>query len=265
MARPALALLLLAACTAPQPAGPPIDLGRLRVVDLTHAYNAQTVYWPTDTSRFTLRSTARGETPGGWFYSSNAFTTPEHGGTHLDAPVHFSATGHSSEQVPVAQLVAPAVVLDVSAQAGANPDYLLTVEDVEAFERAHGRITPGTIVLLRTGWSTRWPDRKAYLGDDTPGEASRLHFPSFGADAARLLVEDRQVAVLGADVASIDGGQSRDFLVHRIAAARNVPGLENLTNLDQLPPAGAVVAALPMKIEGGSGGPLRAVALVPKR
>lgn len=257
--------LLVAACTAAPPAGQPLALGHLRVVDLTHAYNGQTIYWPTDTNRFTLRTLARGETPGGWFYSSNAFTSPEHGGTHLDAPVHFSATGHTSEQIPVEQLVAPAVVLDVTAQAQANPDYLLTADDVLAFEREHGLIAPGTIVLLRTGWSRRWPDRKAYLGDDTPGDASRLHFPSFGPDAARLLVEDRQVAVLGADVASIDGGQSRDFQVHRIAAAQNVPGLENLTNLDQLPPTGAVVVALPMKIEGGSGGPLRAVALVPKR
>jgi kynurenine formamidase len=136
---------------------------------------------------------------------------------------------------------------------------------VEAFERAHGRIAAGSIVLLRTGYGRRWPDRKAYFGDDTPNDASKLHFPSFGPEAARLLVETRKVAVLGADVASIDPGQSRDFMVHRIAAAGNVPGLENLTALEQLPPTGATVIALPMKIEGGSGGPVRVIALLPRR
>jgi len=133
------------------------------------------------------------------------------------------------------------------------------------FERSHGPIAAGTIVLLRTGWSRHWPNAKAYLGDDTPGDASRLSFPSYGADAAKLLVEERKVAALGIDTASIDYGKSTDFQVHRIAAARNVPGLENLTNLDQLPARGATVIALPMKIEKGSGGPLRAVALVPQK
>jgi kynurenine formamidase len=234
------------------------------MVDLTHAYNAQTIFWPTDTNRFTLRELARGNTPGGWFYSSNAFTSPEHGGTHLDAPIHFQIQGRTSESIPLEQLIAPAVVIDVSAQAEANADYLLTAEDVQAFEQEHGAITAGTIVLLRTGWSKRWPDRRGYLGDDTPGDASNLHFPSFGADAARLLVDERGVAAIGADVASIDGGQSKDFQVHRIAALANVPGFENLTGLEALPARGAFVIALPMKIEGGSGGPLRAVALVPR-
>jgi kynurenine formamidase len=139
----------------------------------------------------------------------------------------------------------------------------LTVADVNAFEKAHGRIPPGSAVLLRTGWSSRWPDAKRYLGDDTPNDASKLHFPSYGAEAVRLLVTDRKVGALGADVASIDYGASKDFMVHRIAAEAGVPGFENLTALDQLPATGAVIIALPAKIRGGSGGPLRAVALVP--
>jgi kynurenine formamidase len=155
------------------------------------------------------------------------------------------------------------VVIDVARQAAADPDYRLTPADVEQFEGEHGPIPAGSIVLLRTGWSTRWPDARAYLGDDRPGDASNLHFPSYGADAARLLVEQRGVAALGADVASIDYGPSADFLVHRIAAARGAPGLENLTNLDQLPATGAVVVALPLRIAGGSGGPARVVAFVP--
>jgi kynurenine formamidase len=155
-------------------------------------------------------------------------------------------------------------VIDVSAKASADRDYLLTPDDVTAFESQHGQIAEGSIVLLRTGWSSRWGNRLEYLGDSTKGDASKLHFPSFGPDAARLLVEQRRVAALGADVASIDGGMSTTFMVHRIAAAANVPGFENLTSLDQLPATGAVVIALPMKIEAGSGGPLRAIALVPR-
>jgi kynurenine formamidase len=250
------------ACTNAPGGG--LDLSRYDVVDLTHPLNAETVFWPTSPTRFAMEQLAFGETGGGYFYSANAFSTPEHGGTHLDAPIHFDAGGQTLDQVPVSRLIGPAVVLDVRQSAAADPDYRLTAEDVRGFEAAHGEIAPGTIVLLRTGWSPRWPDAKAYLGDDTPGDASNLHFPSFGADAARLLVEERGVAVLGADVASIDYGASTDFMVHRIAAAANVSGLENLTALDQLPATGAIVIALPTKIEGGSGGPLRAIALVPR-
>lgn len=240
-----------------------IDLSRYRIVDLTHPFNAQTLYWPNAPSTFKLEPLSFGRSAGGFFYSAYAFSAPEHGGTHLDAPIHFSERGNTADKIPLTQLIAPAVVLDVTAKAASNPDYLLTSEDVLRFERSHGRIRPGTIVLLRTGWSRRWPDRKAYFGDDTPGDASKLHFPSYGAEAAPL-VNDRRVAALGADVASIDFGPSTDFIVHQIATSANVPGFENLTNLDQLPSTGATIFALPMKIEGGSGGPLRAVALVPR-
>lgn len=255
-----LVCVLLAAPAAAQP----IDLSTQRMVDLTHPLNAQTLYWPTSPSAFELERLAYGPTEGGYFYSANAFSAPEHGGTHLDAPIHFHADGLTAERIPLESLVAPAVVIDVSARAARDPDYRLTREDVLEWEARHGPIERGTMVLLRTGWSRRWPDRRAYLGDDTPGDASNLHFPSYGEDAARLLVEERGAAALGVDAASIDHGQSKDFRVHRVAAARNVPGLENLTRLDELPPRGAVVVALPMKIEGGSGGPLRAIALVPR-
>lgn len=263
--RPWLPLLAAVLLHLPRAAGAQsIDLSTQRMVDLTHPLNAQTIYWPTSPTTFELERLSYGETEGGYFYAANAFSAPEHGGTHLDAPIHFSADGISAERIPLANLVAPAVVIDVTAQAARDADYRLTRQDVLDWEGRHGRIQAGTMVLLRTGWSRRWPDRRAYLGDDTPGDASNLHFPSFGDDAARLLVEERGAAALGVDVASIDHGQSRDFMVHRIAAARNVPGLENLTNLEELPPRGAVVVALPAKIEGGSGGPLRAIALVPR-
>ncbi|HSA56755.1 MAG TPA: cyclase family protein [Gemmatimonadaceae bacterium] len=239
-----------------------LDLTQYRVVDLSHSFGPRTLYWPTATSRFDLDTLSRGMTPGGYFYSANALATPEHGGTHLDAPIHFFQSGRSTDQIPVEQLIAPAIVIDITSQVAQHTDYLLTAEDVLAWERANDSIPRGAIVLLRTGYSRHWPNARAYLGDDRPGDASNLHFPSFGPDAARLLVEQRGVGALGADVASIDHGPSKDFQVHRIAAAANVVGLENLTNLDQLPPTGAIVIALPMKIEGGSGGPLRAIGLV---
>ena len=251
-------LLLAGRGGAPQA----IDLSTYRMVDLTHAYGSRTVYWPTSPTKFSLERLAYGKTEGGYFYAANTLCTPEHGGTHLDAPLHFAEGNRAADQVPLEQLIAKAVVIDARPQADKDRDYRLTREDVLTFEKAHGRIAAGTIVLLRTGWSRHWPDARAYLGDDTPGDASKLSFPSYGVDAARLLVEERRVAALGVDTASIDYGRSTDFQVHRVAAAQNVPGLENLANLDQLPATGALVIALPMKIEGGSGGPLRAVALV---
>lgn len=240
-----------------------VDLGASRLIDLTHAFNERTLYWPTSPTSFALDRLAFGMTEGGYFYSAYAFSTPEHGGTHLDAPIHFAEGRHAAHEIPLERLVAPAVVIDVSAKTASDPVYRLTRDDVLAFEREHGRIAPGTIVLLRTGWSRFWPERRAYLGDDTPNDASKLRFPSYGEDAARVLIEERRAGALGVDVASIDYGPSSDFIVHRIANGANVPGFENLTNLDQLPATGAVVVALPMKIEGGSGGPLRAIAIVP--
>jgi kynurenine formamidase len=245
------------------PAGA-FDVAAYELVDLTHAFDARTIYWPTSPGGFELDTLSYGMTEGGWFYAANALSTPEHGGTHLDAPIHFAQGQPAADAIPLERLVGPAVVIDVTDRAAADPDYLLTVEDVRAFEAEHGAIAEGVIVLLRTGWSRHWPDRRAYLGDDTPGDASNLHFPSFGEDAARLLVDERRVAALGADVASIDGGSSTDFRVHRIAGAAGVPGFENLASLDRLPATGATVIALPMKIAGGSGGPLRAIALVPR-
>lgn len=265
-----LLLLTLAACGNQSSGGalpdrPSIDLSRTTLVDLTHALDSATLFWPTSPTGFHLERLAYGMTPGGWFYSSNAFSLPEHGGTHLDAPIHFAEGKRTADEIPLRQLVAPAVVIDIRDSAAQNPDYRLSASDVAAFERRYGTIPAGTIVLLRTGWDRRWPDRKAYFGDDTPGDATRLHFPSYGEEAARVLVTERKVGALGVDVASIDYGQSQDFMVHRVAAAADVAGLENLEGLDQVPATGAWVVALPMKIRGGSGGPVRVMALIPGR
>jgi kynurenine formamidase len=235
------------------------------MVDLSHAYSAETLYWPTSPSGFKLERLASGPTPGGWFYSSYAFSSPEHGGTHLDAPIHFAEGGRTADQIPLEQLIAPAVVIDISARSAADRDARLEVAEVAAHERSHGPVPAGSLVLLRTGWDRRWGDRLAYFGDSTPGDASRLHFPGYGVEAAKLLVEERQVAGLGIDSPSIDPGPSSDFQVHRILAARNGIGLENLKGLDQLPSTGALLIALPMKIAGGSGGPVRVVAFIHRK
>lgn len=241
-----------------------LDIGDYRVVDLSHAYGENTLYWPTSPSKFEKSKLAYGQTDAGYFYSAFSVCTPEHGGTHLDAPRHFASGGWPTDEIPLTRLIGNAVVIDVSEQAAADRNYLLSAADVRSFEDRYGHIGRGDIVLLRTGWDRYWPDAGSYLGDDTPGDAGKLQFPSYGEDAARLLVEERGVAVLGVDTASTDYGRSTDFIVHRIAAASNVSNLENLTNLGGLPPTGALVLALPMKIEGGSGGPVRVVALVPE-
>jgi D-alanyl-D-alanine dipeptidase/kynurenine formamidase len=245
------------------PPRPPLDLAAATLVDLTHPFDATTLYWPNAASGFELTTVHAGPTPGGWYYASNSFCAPEHGGTHMDAPVHFAEGKHTADAVPLDRLVVPIVVIDVAKQALADPDYRLSVEDVSAFERANGTIPKGVAVLLRTGWSARWPDRKRTFGDDAPGRTDRLHFPSYGKEAAELLVKVRKVAALGVDTPSLDYGPASDFPVHRVAAAADVPGFENLAELNRLPPVGAWLIALPMNIAGGSGAPLRAVALLP--
>ena len=264
MSRLALSVLTCLAWSASSGAAAEFDLASARIVDLTHSLDERTLYWPTSPSTFELKRLSFGPTPAGFFYAANALCTPEHGGTHLDAPIHFAERGLTADALPLRQLVGPAVVIDVASLAAANADYRLTLVDLAAWEAKNGPVPAGAIVLLRTGWSARWPDRKSYFGDDTPGSAANLHFPSYGAEAASLLVETRRAAVLGVDTASIDYGPAKDFPVHRLAAAANVPGLENLTGLDALPPTGSWVIALPMKIAGGSGGPARVIALLPR-
>lgn len=266
-----LAVLLLAACAAPPaeeaaaPAVPDADaVAGWQMIDLSHAYGGDTLYWPTDTKGFALDTLAEGMTDAGYFYAAKEFATAEHGGTHLDAPVHFAEGGDDVASIPLNRLILPGIVVDVSESAAADPDYLVTAEDVLVWEGEHGPVPAGSAVLIRTGWASRWPDALAYLGDDTPGDASNLHFPGVGEDAARLLLEERGIGLLGIDTASVDYGQSTDFIVHQIGGAAGVPNLENVGDLTELPPTGFLLAALPMKIEGGTGAPVRIVALVPR-
>ncbi|HLQ69936.1 MAG TPA: cyclase family protein [Gemmatimonadales bacterium] len=232
-------------------------------VDLTYSFDSTTIYWPTaEPFRLTVVSAQR--TPGGYYYAANNFAAAEHGGTHLDAPVHFVEGRHTTDQIPIEQLMGPAIVVDASHQADSSPDYRVTAADFERWESAHGAIPAGAIVLIKTGWGSRWPDRARYLGTTKTGTAAvpELHFPGIHLDGARILVR-RKVKAVGVDTPSLDNGQSTTFGVHRRLFASNVPGFENVANLDRLPATGAFVIALPMKIKGGSGGPLRIVALLP--
>jgi kynurenine formamidase len=261
---PPLAAALAAALTgACQP--PPLAdaLGRAIWVDLTYPFDSTTIYWPT-AQPFRLEVVAAGPTPGGYYYAANNFAAAEHGGTHLDAPVHFAAGRHTTDAIPLAQLVGPACVVDVTRQASADRDYRVTVADLEAWEREHGPIPAGAIVLVRTGWGSRWPDRARYLGTTRVGPAAvaELHFPGIHPDAARWLVA-RRVHAVGIDTPSLDYGQSTAFEAHRILLGADIPGFENVAQLAAVPATGAFVVALPMKIRGGSGGPLRIVAALP--
>jgi kynurenine formamidase len=181
----------------------------------------------------------------------------------MDAPSHFARDGWSTDRVPVTAGIGPLVKIDVSAQAARDADYRVTVDDVRAWESAHGRIPSGAIVVLYSGWGARWPDAKRYLGTDVPGDTANLHFPGFSKEAAEFLVHERTINAVGVDTPSIDHGPSKDFIVHQIMNGANKPGFENLANLDRVPPSGATLIALPIKIEGGSGGPTRAIALLP--
>lgn len=253
----------LAACDAPSPVQS-VTAVPGELVDLTHAYDASAIFWPT-AEPFRHEKVADGITPQGYYYASNNFFSSEHGGTHIDAPVHFAQGRQPVDQIPLENLVGPAVVIDVTEQSNANADYQVTVQDFERWEKLHGTIAPETIVLLRTGFSRRWPDAAKYLGTAERGEAAvaKLHFPGLHPDAAKWIVGSRPIKAIGIDTASIDYGQSALYESHRVLYERNIPAFENLTALDRLPARGATMVALPMKIRNGSGAPLRAIAILP--
>jgi kynurenine formamidase len=235
-----------------------------KIIDLTHAYDTETVYWPT-ASGFELDIDFKGMTEGGYYYEANTFRSAEHGGTHLDAPIHFAEGKQHTDEIPLQRLIGPAVVVDVSTRALADRDYQVSVQDFEAWEVTHGKLPEDIIVLFRTGYGKFWPDLEAYMGtaERGAGAVAKLHFPGLHPDAARWLVEHRSINAIGLDTPSIDYGQSTGFRSHRILMEQNIPVFENVANLEQLPEMGFKVIALPMKIKGGSGGPLRIIAVVP--
>ncbi|WP_299548160.1 cyclase family protein [Seonamhaeicola sp.] len=235
-----------------------------KIIDLTHEFSEETVYWVT-AKEFEMDVVAEGHTDAGYYYAANNFATAEHGGTHIDAPIHFAANKQHVNEIPLEKLIGPAIKVDVSERSFTNPDYLVSIEDFTNWEKEHGmQIPEGSIVLLETGFSKYYPDKKKYLGTDQRGpEAVKLlHFPGLDPEAAQWLVDNRKINSIGLDTPSIDYGQSKDFKAHVILLSENIPAFENLTNLEQLPTKDFEVVALPMKIKGGSGAPLRIVAFV---
>jgi len=266
MSRFGCVLLVLAAaagCGAPSVPPPPAFPGGA-LVDLSHAYDAQAIFWPT-AKPFRLEKVADGMTPGGYYYAANDFFSSEHGGTHVDAPIHFAQGHQTVDRIPLERLVGAAVVIDVTEAAKGNADYQVTADDLQRAEARDGRIPDRAIVLLRTGFSTRWPDAATYLGTAERGDAgaAKLHFPGLHPDAAAWLIANRSISAIGIDTASIDYGPSTRFESHRALFAKDIPAFENLTGLERLPLRGAHVIALPMKIAGGSGAPLRVIAILP--
>jgi kynurenine formamidase len=233
-----------------------IASGKMRVIDLSYAINDKLVRWPGDEKVFEAQVNASVEKDG---YFTRSFWTLEHYGTHLDAPVHFPPGKTTVDQIPVKQLFGPAVLLDVREEGAKDADYQLPAAGVEEWEKRHGRIPEDAIVLLRTGWSARWPDAQRYRNQDAQG---RMHFPGFSVEAAKLLIE-RNVSGLGCDSMSVDFGASADFAVHHLALGSGLYHLENLADLSALPETGAFLVVAPIKLEGGSGGPVRVFALLP--
>ncbi len=248
------ALAALAACAGPAPQG--------RVVDMTHAFGQDTVYWPGN-QRFTWERTAWGLSEGGYWYTSADFAAAEHGGTHIDAPIHFAEGRRTLDQIPVDQLMGPAIVIDLRAQCRVDADYTMSVKDILAWETRFGRIPDHAIVFMYSGWASRWPDATRYLGTADLDDPRSLHFPGFSREVASFLVTQRKVRGVGIDTASIDPGPSRDFPAHQVFNEADVYALENVAALDRLPARGATVMALPMKIAGGTGGPVRIIAFLP--
>lgn len=233
------------------------------IIDLTHTFSDETVYWVT-AKEFQLDVVAKGDTEKGFFYAANNFETAEHGGTHIDAPIHFSKGKHSTDEIPLERLIGKGIKIDVSANALLDVDYLVSVQDFLDWENENGQIKDGSIVLLQTGHSKYYPDKLKYLGTDERGDEAvkLLHFPGLSPEAAKWLVENRNIKSIGIDTPSIDYGQSEYFKSHVLLLSENIPVFENVAYLDQLPNKNFEVIALPMKIKDGSGGPLRILALI---
>jgi kynurenine formamidase len=230
--------------------------GYRAIVDLTHAINGQVPKFDPAEAGFQARTLQTIEKDG---YLARYISLPEHFGTHIDAPAHFARGLWTVDQIPAERLLAPLVLIDVHDKVRGNPDYQLSVEDIAAWEHVNHQIPLAAVVMLRTGWGARWNSAKTYRNADAKGV---MHFPGFSLDAAKFLVEARQALGLGIDTLSVDYGPSTDFPVHRYTLPQSLYHLENVANLEHVAPTGAIVVVAPMKIDGGSGGPVRILALL---
>jgi kynurenine formamidase len=234
-------------------------------IDLSYSFSTETLYWPNNPKGFRMDTLFEGTTPDGYYYSSFGFCAPEHGGTHLDAPVHFAKGQKSVDQLSLQQLTGSAVVIDVSAKALGNRDYLIAIDDVTSWEKENGPLPDSIILLFRTGYGKYYPDAIRYFGTDKKGDSAiaLLHFPGIDPQLAEWLLKNKTVKAVGLDTPSIDYGQSSDFKTHRILLAQNIPAFENIANLDMVPVKNSYIVALPMQIKKGSGAPLHIIAYIP--
>jgi kynurenine formamidase len=248
-----LALLLFAARKSPMPE----ENAHRNIIDLTHNLNDRSPNWEgTEASPFEAKELGNIERDG---YYSRIFTTQEHYGTHLDAPAHFARGMWTVDEIPTERLVRPLVVLDVRQQARSNPDYEVGVQDIAGWESAHGEIPSGAVVMAYTGWDYRWNRPKEFHNVASDGLP---HFPGFSLEAAEFLVKTREVVGLGIDTMSVDKGATTTYPVHQFTSKASVYHLENVANLGLVPPSGATVVVAPVKLENGSGAPVRLLALV---
>jgi kynurenine formamidase len=238
------------------------NLNELNWIDLTHSFDSTTLYWPNNKTTFIHHTDSEGFTPKGYFYSSYSICAPEHGGTHLDAPIHFAKDKYTVEELPLTSLTGNAVVINVSKNALANRDYQISIEDITNWERENGKIENNTIILFKTGYGKFYPNRGEYFGTPKTGIEAipELHFPGIDPKTTSWLIKERAIKAIGLDTPSLDYGQSTDFKTHQVLMGSNKPGFENLANLDNLPATNVYVVALPMKIGRGSGAPLRIIA-----
>lgn len=261
-----LSLGILGACTQGESVSsrPSDPFANPHWIDLSYAFDSTTLYWPNNPDGFQHRVDAEGVTDLGYYYSSYTILTPEHGGTHLDAPIHFFEKGETVDELPLSKLTGEAVVIDVSELALVDRDYLVDSAAILSWEAEHGKIPEQAMVFFRTGYGKFYPDREAYFGTAKTGADAipELHFPGIQPETALWLVKSRNIKAVGLDTPSLDYGQSKDFAAHQALMGNQIPGFENVANLDLLPAKDIYVIALPMKIKGGSGGPLRIIATI---
>jgi kynurenine formamidase len=235
-----------------------------QIIDLTHTFDSTTLYWPKNACGFEHKKDFAGINSKGFYYSSYSFSTPEHGGTHVDAPIHFAEAHQSVDKIPTENLCGEAVCIDVSKNALLNRNYEISVQDVIDWEKVNGTIPQNTIIIFNTGYGKFYPNRLNYFGTELRGDSAipQLHFPGISPKLAEWLITNKKAKSVGLDTPSMDYGQSTMFETHRILLGHNIPGFENVANTDKLPAKNFTIHALPMKIGGGSGAPLRIIASI---
>src|SRR5919202_2128651 len=234
----------------------PLTITIRRVVHLSHVIDPAIPQWPGDPP-VEFETVAELEDEG---YYLRRFSLGEHSATHMNAPKSFYSQGKSIDQYPPESLIAKAVVIDIRKQTEANPNYVLAVSDVLAWEQQYGQISQGSVVLLFTGWQSKWSDKGAFFHQDATGG---MHFPGFGSEATQFLLKRRQIAGVGIDTHGVDSGQDTTFATNRLVLEQPRLVVENLTNLDQLPAIGTTLVIGVLRLLGGSGSPVAVLALLP--